>query len=327
MMLWRNKVRYFNQAFVVTKLRTVKLRTGQQGFRVMNKGLTPAEIAELVKLPEHLADDPFLQEVYGQVYRSIHEIFFWYRGFFSGKCRDLFPQSPKQKAEMALLLAGNDVNNLAMMAENARLDGKLEWALELADDVLLLEPKNSSARKTKNEAMLALAGETINAQVRNYLLSEYLLETNQIPPVQTYLMTGGNPKAIFASMDENAVRFMPMYAVFRIMAVNLNASKSVKEDLVVGLKLIDIKKHKKHGHKHKNSSTEPYQYSLHVRKGIFESQPQAPQKAEFKIITDSLTWKDLVLGKLSPKKAVKNKDVIIVKGKPKQFYDFMDLFN
>ncbi|MFB3784856.1 MAG: alkyl sulfatase dimerization domain-containing protein [bacterium] len=295
-----------------------------QTVHYMNKGLTPGEIKELVKLPPDLASDPFLQETYGEIDRNIYYTFWRYRGYFTGKCRDLITQSPIEEAQMAAMLA-EGVDKLAAKAQEALDNGKWEWALELADDVLLLDPANSSARSTKNTALIALAGETINSQSRNYLLSEYLLESGQIPPVETAIFSGMYPKLIFASMDDNAVRFMPMDALHRILAVNINAVKSLDTDMAVGLQLTDIPK---------NSPTEPSYYALHVRHCILEVAPEATPKAgsrtqngEFRIITDSPVWKDLVLGKLTPQEAVSSAKVVIDGGDPEAFYAFMDLFD
>jgi len=283
-----------------------------QTVQYMNKGLTPGEIQALVKLPPHLVDDPFLQEVYGAVDRNIYEIFWWYRGYFSGKCRDLFPQSPLQKAEMARDLAGG-VNFLAAKAKDALDDGKLEWALELADDVLLLDSGNADARATKNAAIILLAEETMNAQTRNYLLSEYLLETGQ-----AQLPIIGKPKLAFAHMDENAVRLMPMDTLFRIMAVSLNASKSLEKDMIAGLFLLDIV----------SSAAPSYSYyTLNVRRGILEVKEATMFSGEFIIFTDPVVWKKLVLGKLDPQTAVSDGDVYLYQLNPEDFCDFMDLFN
>lgn len=287
-----------------------------QTVQCMNKEMTPGEIKEVVKLPPHLACDPFLREAYGQLDRNIYYIFWRYRGFFTGKCRDLFTHSPHDEAEMSAELAGG-VDALAAKAENARTAGKLEWALRLADDALLLDPNHASARETKNSAMIALAEQTMNCQSRNYLLSEYLLDNDQLPPLPDWILTGGNPKFLFAMMDDNAVRYMPMDNLFRIMAVNLNASKSLETDMVIGLQLTDIPK---------NSPEEPSYYSLHVRRGIVEIKPGVPHHAEFIIVTDSLSWKELVLGKLLPPVAVNTGKAIIVGDEPTAFYDFMDLF-
>jgi alkyl sulfatase BDS1-like metallo-beta-lactamase superfamily hydrolase len=275
----------------------------------MNKGLTPGEIMDVVKLPPHLANDPNLQEYYGQVDRDIYEIYWWYRGFYSGKSRDMFPQSPIEEAEMAAELAGG-VDNLTVKAKNALDEGNLEWALVLADDVLLLDPENSEAREIKNSAMIAIAENTTNAQTRNYILSEYLLETEQVT-----LPTSGNPKLIFATMEDRFVPLLPTDTLFRIMAVSLNSTASLDKEITVGLQLTDM------------NNTESSDYAMYVRKGIVEVQPEVPEDSDFTITTDSLVWKNIVLGKLDPQEAVSEGEVIITGADPQAFYEFLSLFN
>ena len=80
---------------------------------------------------------------------------------------------------MSAVLAGG-VGDLASKAESALDAGKLEWALRLADDALVLDPENAAAFETKKAAMLALAENTMNSQARNMLLSDYLLMTGQV---------------------------------------------------------------------------------------------------------------------------------------------------
>ena len=276
-----------------------------QTVQYMNKGLTPGEIKELVKLPTHLAEDPYLQQIYGQVDRDIYEIFWWYRGYFTGKCRDLYIHSPQDEAEMAAELAGG-VEELAEKARQALDKGKAEWALELADDVLLLDPENTGARDTKNQSIITLAEKTFNAQERNYLLSEYLVETGQVKMQQRG----------FAAIDDHFVPFMPMKDLLRIMAVRLNATKSLEKDMTVALSLMEMK-----------NGSEPSDYSLHVRMGVLEALPKPAENAEFTVITDPLVWKKLGLGKLDPREAIENGEVTITGGEPEAFYEFMGLFN
>jgi alkyl sulfatase BDS1-like metallo-beta-lactamase superfamily hydrolase len=211
---------------------------------------------------------------------------------------------------MSAMLAGG-IPELAAKAEDALEDGKLEWALRLADDALVLDPENSAAFETKKAAMLALAEGTMNSQARNMLLSDYLLMTEQLPTAFPF----GEPKAAFSRMDNHTVLLMPMDTLHRIMAVNLNASKSMETDMVVDLQLTDISKNGRAAH-----------YTLAVRKGILEVDPPTPGKGQFVITTDSVTWKELVLGKLDPEAAVAARDVVITGGTPESFLAFMDLF-
>jgi hypothetical protein len=54
--------------------------------------------------------------------------------------------------------------------------------------------------------------------------------------------------------------------------------------------------------------------------------PPSASEGQFEIVTDSLTWKQLVLAKLDPEAAVANGKVVISGGTPESFYAFMDLF-
>lgn len=63
----------------------------------------------------------------------------------------------------------------------------------------------------------------------------------------------------------------------RIMAVNLNASKSIETVMLVGLRLTGVKKNDPNG---------PDTYKLNIRKGIFEVNPPSAGVGQFVINTD-----------------------------------------
>jgi len=278
----------------------------------MNKGYTAGKMMDLIVLPPHLASSPYLQETYGSKEWNIVHIFRYYRGYYTGEVRDLFPQTTQSEAEMSAFLAEGE-GDLATKAK-AALDINLEWALRLADDALVLDPDNPVAFETKKAAMLALAESTMNSQARNMLLSDYLLMTDQ----NRTALAIGNPKLMSSRIGDHFVELMPMTTLHRMLAVSLNASKSMEKDIVVSLQLTDIKA---------NDLEVPDHYTLNVRKGILEVDPPSVSKGQCEVVTDSLTWKQLVLAKLSPEDAVANGKVVISEGTPESFYSFMDLFN
>jgi alkyl sulfatase BDS1-like metallo-beta-lactamase superfamily hydrolase len=280
-----------------------------QVVQYLNRGYTAGEMMDEITLPPHLASSPYLQETYGRRDWDIFHIFRYYRGYYTGEVRDLFPQSTLSEAQMSEELAGS-VDALADKAA-ALLEVKPEWALRFADDALVLDPENTTAFETKKAAMLALAAGTMNSQARNMLLSDYLVMTGQAPPGFPFV----DPKTAFSRIDENAVRLMPMETLHRIMAVSLNASKTTETEMVVGLELTDT---------HKNK---PDHYTFEVRRGILEVNPPGSSYGEFEIITDTPTWKALVLGKLDPEDAVAHEQVVISGGTPERFYDFMGFFD
>jgi alkyl sulfatase BDS1-like metallo-beta-lactamase superfamily hydrolase len=291
-----------NISSTLTNARDALQYVHDQTVRSMNQGLTPGEIIEVLELPAHLAEDPNLQEYFGEMDRDVFQIFQQYMGWFTGKSRDIFPTSPREEAEKMAYLAGG-VDELAEKAKASLDEGDMKWAMIFSDHVLLLDPENGEARMVKNSAMLYLAEETKNAQVRSYLLSEYLEETGQI---RIPFELG------FSLMEENIVVYMPMETIFRIMAVSLNATKALDEEYAVGLSLSD--------------DSESGDYGLYVRRGIIEVQEGVVEDPKFIIATDSLTMKNLVLGKLNPEEAVSSGEVEISGAGPEEFLGFMDLF-
>lgn len=223
----------------------------------------------------------------------------------AGKTRDMFPMSPKREAQETAYLAGG-VDQLASKAKGALEEGDMKWALIFADYALILDHNNTLARDVKNASVISLAGETYNAQARNYLLSEYLEETGQMDS-KPILDRG------YSSIDENIVTQMPMDTLFRIMAVNLNASKSLNEDYVVGLELTD-------------ENVTPNIYKIHIRRGVVEIQPEIPENPAFTISTESLIWKRLAMGQIDPQETIEKGYVVIEGADQEEFTKFMDLF-
>jgi alkyl sulfatase BDS1-like metallo-beta-lactamase superfamily hydrolase len=276
-----------------------------QTVRYMNQGLVPAQIIDLIELPPHLADNPFLREYFGRIDLDVYQIFLQYLGYFSGECRDIFPMSLVEEAQnMADLVGG--ATALAAKAEEALDEADAAWALKLADYVLMLEPESLAAFTVRHAAMLSLAEETYNAQARNYLLSEYLEETGQ---TSIGMIT-------FETMDDNMVRYMPMRTLFQIQAVSLDASSCLDESVLVGLHLLDL-----------CDTDQPANYAMHLRRGILEVQPQIAKDAAFTVITDSLVWKQLILGKLDPREAVSSGEIIVSGADPQALYDFLAFFD
>jgi alkyl sulfatase BDS1-like metallo-beta-lactamase superfamily hydrolase len=284
-----------------------------QTVQYLNKGLTPGEMKDLIQLPDHLASNRYLKETYGSKDWDIFHIFRYYRGYYTGAVRDLFPQSTESEAGLSAFLAGDGGGDLASKAKTALDAGNLEWALRIADDALVLNKDDALAFATKKAAMLALAEQTMNSQARNMLLSDYLLMTDQNYTPLVF----GDPEFAFAHIQDGAVKLMPMNTLNRIMAVNLQASKAIPVDMFVGLQLTDVKK---------NDPKQPAHYTFNVRKGILEVNPPGASNEQFVINTDSMTWKNMVLYKLDPQTAVASGKVVI-SGDASDFYRFMALFD
>lgn len=98
--------------------------THDQSVRLLNRGLTPGEIAETLKLPPALAARPELGEFYGTLKGNARGVYDRYLGWFDGNPANLDPLPPEALgAKMAAAFGGAD----AMRAAAAR-------AVEAGDD-------------------------------------------------------------------------------------------------------------------------------------------------------------------------------------------------
>ena len=139
----------------------------------MNRGLTPDELAATVRLPERLANKDYLRPFYGHPEWGVRSVFAGYLGWFDGNPTNLFRLPPREEAERFAELAGG-VENLRSAARGA-LDGgdgaDAQWAAQLADRLLVLDPRDEDAKNVKADALTELARRSVTATARNYYLT------------------------------------------------------------------------------------------------------------------------------------------------------------
>ena len=138
----------------------------------MNRGLTPDELAATVRLPERLANKEYLRPFYGHPEWGVRSVFAGYLGWFDGNPTNLFRLPPKEEAERFAELAGG-VENLRSAARKALSgDGAdAQWAAQLADRLLALDPADGDAKRIKADALTELARRSVTATARNYYLT------------------------------------------------------------------------------------------------------------------------------------------------------------
>jgi alkyl sulfatase BDS1-like metallo-beta-lactamase superfamily hydrolase len=142
----------------------------------IRKGERPDELVQRVKLPPHLADNPYLQEYYGSVAWSVRAIYADYVGWFDGNATNMFPLPEKDRASRIIGMSGG-AKQVLSRARDALHSGEFRWAAELADYVLTVDNGNVDAKRIKAQALTELGERQVNATARNYYLSaaQYLL--------------------------------------------------------------------------------------------------------------------------------------------------------
>lgn len=141
----------------------------------MNQGMTPNQLVQYVQLPEKYQELDYLKPYYGNPEWAVRSIFNGYLGWFDGNATSLFSLSDKDEAQRIADLAGG-VATLRTQAIVAQERGDNQWAAQLCDYLLALDPEDNIALLTKADALEALANELLTATGRNY----YLTSANEL---------------------------------------------------------------------------------------------------------------------------------------------------
>ncbi len=266
-----------------------------QTIRLMNQGLSPFEIVEKVKLPPHLARQPYLQEYYGTVPWSIRAIFDGYLGWFGGNATDLFPLSPDEKAKRFVALAGSE-QKLMEHAKQAVAEKDYQWALELSDQLLRVNSTSEEVRNLKAVALRSLGERQTASTARNYYLTQAL-------EVEGKLHIG-----MMKIANKEILQKVTLEGIFEGMAVKLDPEKSAAVDIIAGFRFPDTGE----------------AFSVHVRKGVAEIRPVFPDNPDISLTVDSNVWKEMVTGFRNPAVAlVKDVDK---EGGTIKIINFLNLF-
>lgn len=142
----------------------------EQTLAGVRQGKTPDELVQAVRLPPALAASPYLQEYYGSVAWAVRGIYADYVGWFDGNATTLNALSPGDRARKVADLAGGP-ERLLSHANRALETTEFQWAAELADHLLALDPAHAAARGIKARALSELGERQANANARNYYLT------------------------------------------------------------------------------------------------------------------------------------------------------------
>ena len=241
-----------------------------QAIRSINMGMTPDELAENIKLPQHLADAPYLQPFYGKVSWSVRSVFSGNLGWFDGDSATLAPLTRKEQAQLMVRLAGGQ-SAVVNHARKALEMGENQVALQLTTCLAQLDPVSREIKDIRVKALTALGEKEKNPNARHYYLTEALeIRDNFVAMADT------RPKPAL-------LHKFPLEGFFDLLAVNLDPVASADVDQRVGIKFPDVQQ----------------AYIIHVRRGIAEIRPCDTamfdaKELDIKVIADSRKWKEML---------------------------------
>ncbi|MDQ3692355.1 MAG: alkyl/aryl-sulfatase [Chloroflexota bacterium] len=136
----------------------------------MDQGMGIEATADTVTLPERYRQLPYLQEFYGTVAWSVRGIYTGYFGWFDGNPTNLNPLAPHQRALKSIELMGGK-EAVAAAVVGALRSGDSQWALELTDLLLTLDPDSAAFRRAKAAGLMDLARQETSANGRHYYIA------------------------------------------------------------------------------------------------------------------------------------------------------------
>lgn len=253
-----------------------------QTIRQMNKGLTPDELADVVKLPSHLANDkPWMQEFFGTVRQAVRSIYQGYLGWFEGDPVSLAPTPRMERARREVRLMGGRDQVLAAAAK-AFEDGDPQWAAELVTRLICLAHDDAAARGLKAAAFRKLGYAEINAIWRNW----YLLAARE-------LEGSGGLTAVRRSPPPDFVTALPARNFVEGLPTRLKAEQTLDIDLSVGFRFPDSQE----------------AYGIELYRGVARFQEQLPGKVDLMLTLDKATLDRIRLGQLTMREGMLSGEV------------------
>lgn len=198
-----------------------------QTLRMLNRGLTGAEIAEVIQLPPALEEAWSAHGYYGSVSHNVKAIYQRYMGWFDGNPARLWPHPPKAQAERYVAAIGG-IDRVVELARDAYESGDFRWAATLLDHAVFAEPDNADAKSAYADTLEQLAYGSENGTWRNFFLSG-----------ATELREGNFGTPAVASAPAVLAQLSPEQ-VFDAVAITIDGPKAWDLDLSLDLTVSDL---------------------------------------------------------------------------------------
>jgi alkyl sulfatase BDS1-like metallo-beta-lactamase superfamily hydrolase len=140
-----------------------------QTLRMLNKGYTGIEIAEVFEMPEGLAKDWSCRGYYGSTSHNSKAVYDKYLGWFDGDPANLHKLTSEEAAPKYVALMGGAARVLKA-AKNAGKKGEYRWAAELIRHVVYADEGHQEAKNLEAEMLEQMGYQAENATWRNFYL-------------------------------------------------------------------------------------------------------------------------------------------------------------
>lgn len=193
-----------------------------QTVRLMNKGETPAEIAEALRQPPELAAQWYNHGYYGTYSHNSKAIYQFYLGWYNANPANLNPLPPVPRAQKYVTAMGGAKKVLGL-ARQAMAAGDYRWSSDLLNQLVFADPANLQARALLADSYEQQGYQAESAIWRNqYLVAASELRKGYAPrgaTTQSADMITAVPTKLL--LDSAATRLDPAKLGGRRLTINL----------------------------------------------------------------------------------------------------------
>jgi alkyl sulfatase BDS1-like metallo-beta-lactamase superfamily hydrolase len=202
-----------------------------QTVRMMNMGMTQAEIAEAIKPPAALSNEWFNRGYYGTYSHNSKAVYQRYLGWYDAVPANLNPHPPAERAKRFVADMGGAAKVL-VAAKKAMAAGDYSWSSDLLHQLVFADPKNAEGR-----ALLADSYEQQGYQ------AESAIWRNQFLSAARDLRQGVQASATIQSPDTIAA--IPTGLLLESVATRLNPATIGNTKLAINFVMPDRKERAK----------------------------------------------------------------------------------
>src|SRR5215470_13117140 len=198
-----------------------------QSVRLLNRGYTPNDIAEILTLPVSLAADWSARGYYGTLSHNAKAVYQKYLGWYDANPANLSPLPPVEHARMTVEYMGGAAVAIARAREDFKA-GHYRWVASAMNQVVFADPANRAARELGADALEQLGFQAESATWRNAYLIGAMELRNGVPKIPG-----------FNIVNADTVKALNNEMFFDFLGVRLNAAKAEGKTLVINWSFTD----------------------------------------------------------------------------------------
>ncbi len=212
---------------LLKKQRDLYKYINDQSLRLMNRGYTPAEIAETLRMPASLEREWSTRGYYGTLRHNARAVYQKYLGWYDANPANLNPLPPVEYARKTVEYMGGAEAVIAR-ARDDFAKGEYRWVATAMNQVVFADPANRAARELGADALEQLGFQAEAGTWRNAYLVGAMELRDGVPKI---------PASSSANADTLKAVSNPLF--FDYLGVRLDASKAEGKVTVINWRFTD----------------------------------------------------------------------------------------